>query len=436
LISNDSRLLVFDSKLRENFYPFSYTKPGASFLYGSSSLLESIESNLSIKATNLQVPKYMENFVTEIFPGLQVNQPISSDCILVNSFISQRPEIWKFVESALNDSSMDGQLFVDSYGIPVFAKLSEFDPSQVELAGNSRFRKKASTKISRKELPEEIAPIALIRYPWELVRDNGSKIGLDFSKKNTVESKTKIPNDLEIRGNKVWISESADIERFVSLDSRGGPIIIEDDAEIQSFSHIAGPTFIGKKSKVKSARIRQGTTIGSNSKVAGEIECSVISEYSNKSHDGFLGHSMVGSWVNLGALTTCSDLKNTYGKISVKLGRNLVETGEIKLGVFIADMVKTAIGTLLTSGKSIGVASQVFGLITDNVPSYTIYGKSLGARSTEVIIDSVLSTQKKMMGRRGLSFTDTFASLIRSVYKMTNGERAFQRVSKGRFKMP
>ena len=83
-----------------------------------------------------------------------------------------------------------------------------------------------------------------------------------------------------------------------------------------------------------------------------------------------------------------------------------------------------------------GVASQVFGSVSSDVPSFTIYGKSLGARSSEVILESALSTQKRMMERRGLKMSGALGSLIRSVYKMTKGERAFQRVSRSRFKLP
>ena len=125
-------------------------------------------------------------------------------------------------------------------------------------------------------------------------------------------------NDLYIRGSRVSIADSADLERYVTIDATKGPVVIDEDAEVQSFSHIAGSCYIGKKAKVRSAKIREGTTLGADGKVAGEVEASIISEYSNKSHDGFIGHSILGSWVNLGALTTCSDLKNTYGTIRVR----------------------------------------------------------------------------------------------------------------------
>ncbi|HXQ92853.1 MAG TPA: hypothetical protein VN739_07580, partial [Nitrososphaerales archaeon] len=266
-----------------------------------------------------------------------------------------------------------------------------------------------------------------------LVRENPGKISSDFLEGTNFPSKS---SDIEARGSKVSIAEGAEVERFVTFDSRKGPIIIAEGVEVQSFSHLTGPCFVGKGTKVRSAKLREGTSIAANCKVAGEIDSSIVFDRTNKSHEGYLGHSIVGSWVNLGAMTTNSDLKNTYGKISVKMGRKPIDTGEIKVGVFLGDLSKTAIGTLLSSGRKVGIGSQVFGMVSEDVPSFTMYGKSLGAKSSEIFLESVLSTQKRMMERRGLRMSDVMVSLIRSVYKMTKGERAFQRVAKTRFKLP
>ena len=427
--------MIVESKLRENFFPLTYTKLSASLLFGTRSLRESIEEEFSAKATDILVPNYLQGYTYEIFPDLQVNASISSECIIANSHLSYNPPLWKFIFDALNREKEC--LYVDTEGNVVFGKIKEFDPKKLDLLGKIKSIESNSPKIQIRPLPSELEKIAMLRFPWELVRLNSDKITQDFSSdKNFSSTENPRSGDIETRGGRIWISSDADIERFVTLDSRKGPIIIDSCAEVQSFSHITGPAYIGKKVKVKTARIREGTTIGASSKISGEVESSIIGEFSNKSHDGFLGHSIVGSWSNLGALTTCSDLKNTYGNIGVKLGRKTVNTGEIKVGVFMADMTKTAIGTLLTSGKKIGVASQVFGLVAEDVPSFTMYGKSLGAKSSELILDSALLTQKRMMERRGLSMTKTMEALIRSVYKMTIRERAFQRVSKARFKLP
>jgi UDP-N-acetylglucosamine diphosphorylase / glucose-1-phosphate thymidylyltransferase / UDP-N-acetylgalactosamine diphosphorylase / glucosamine-1-phosphate N-acetyltransferase / galactosamine-1-phosphate N-acetyltransferase len=430
---SDSRLLVFEPELRKNFLPLTYMRLGASFLFGTGTLLDQIEANLAVKTTDLLVPSYLKAYSEKLYPEVKVNQPISS-CIAVSSFVSHRVEVWKFIINALKTD--ERFLYMDHTGNPVFGKFDEIDSSKLKLDKIVRLNS-SRAKVSVKPLPGEISEIALLHYPWELVQSNSERIDLDYSRarfsSDAFSSKKK--NDLEIHGNKVAIADSAQVERFVTIDSRKGPVIIDEEAEVQSFTHMTGPCYLGKRAKIKSAKIREGTTVGESSKIAGEVEASIISEFSNKSHDGFLGHSIIGSWVNLGALTTCSDLKNTYGKIRVKLGRKLVDTGQIKVGVFLADMSKTAIGVLLTSGVKIGVGSQVFGAVSEDVPSFTLYGKGMGARSSEALLDSALATQKRMMERRNLAMSKTLESLIRSVYKMTRGERAFQRVSKARFKL-
>ena len=433
----DFRLLVIEPKLRENFYPLTYTKLGVSLLSGTKTLFQGIEDNLNEKLSDIYVPEYLKDYAAETFPKLHVNEPIASSCIFVNAFISCRKEVWNFFQSALNDQSSTDRAYFDPNGDPVFGKLSEANSNILRLSESSR--NSLHRKIEKRALPQELENISLIRYPWELVRDNPIKIVQDYSSEKFSSPpyfSRSGSNDMEVRGSKVVTADSAEIERFVTLDSTSGPIIIEEGAVVESFTRATGPCYIGKNAKIRSARIREGTTVGARSKVAGEVECSIISEFCNKSHEGFLGHSIAGSWVNFGAMTACSDLKNTYGTINVKSGRKSIDTREIKVGVFLGDMAKTAIGTLLTSGKRIGVSSQVFGLVSEDVPSFTMYGKALGAKSSEVILESALVTQKRMMERRGLIMTSAFESLIRSVYKMTKGERAFHRVSKSRFKLP
>jgi glucose-1-phosphate thymidylyltransferase len=167
--------------------------------------------------------------------------------------------------------------------------------------------------------------------------------------------------------------------------------------------------------------------------VSGEIEQSIISNYTNKNHDGFVGHSIVGSWVNLGALTTTSDLKNTYGEIKVNVGGKQVNTGHNKVGAFIGDMAKTAIGTMISSGKSVGVSSFAMGAVTSDIPSFTISAGVPRSRVVEMYIDSAIETQRRMMSRRGIKISDAYISLIKSVFKMTKLDRSSHHVSKGKF---
>jgi hypothetical protein len=185
--------------------------------------------------------------------------------------------------------------------------------------------------------------------------------------------------------------------------------------------------------QVKQFTIIEASYIGYNCRVAGEVEHSIISDYTNKTHAGFVGHSYVGEWVNIGAMTTTSDLKMTYGNIKMNSGKDKVDTGQNKIGSFLADMVKTSIGTLIYSGRRIGVSSHLHGLVTQDVPSFTIYGTSLGVRNVELKLDSIIETQKKMMGRRKQIMSKAYEQMIKDVFATTAADRKQCGVRKGKF---
>lgn len=422
MIGSDYRLVLFESSLRENYFPLSLTKPICDLNFGTGSLLESVEDLAESKISDLFVPSYLESLAIQSHANRQVNKHVSTKCVLINSLISHNPQIWKFIEGSLPDHN--NAYFLDSEKDLVFAVLDETSPEHLSA--------KYLRSIQKRALPPEVNNIALMRYPWNLIQENGHAISNAFSKH---ASSSNTPKNFELRGEKISISPSADVERYVTFDSRSGPIIIDDGAEIQSFTHITGPSFVGKGSKVRSARIRGNTSIGQNCRMAGEVEESIISDFTNKSHEGFIGHSYIGSWVNLGAQTTNSDLKNTYGNVKVNIGRNKIDTGITKVGTFVGDMAKTAIGTMITSGCRIGVCSQLFGTITSDVPSFTFFAESLGARNVEQYIQSSVETQTRVMRRRGVEISKAYIGMMKHVFEITKTDRTAKRIRKGRFKL-
>jgi hypothetical protein len=186
--------------------------------------------------------------------------------------------------------------------------------------------------------------------------------------------------------------------------------------------------------QVKQFATIEESYIGFNCRVAGEIEASVVSSFTNKAHAGFLGHSYVGEWVNLGALTTTSDLKMTYGDIKMDDGKGKkVNTGTNKLGTLFGDMSKTSIGTLIYGGRRVGVSSHLHGVITIDVPSFAIYGSSIGGTNTELELKSAIQTQRRMMSRRGLVMSKPYEKMIAHVFALTASDRKKARVRIGRF---
>jgi len=164
-----------------------------------------------------------------------------------------------------------------------------------------------------------------------------------------------------MEGSPIFIGKDAIVDGGVVLDSREGPIYIEPGVQVSNLTCLEGPAYVGRESRLAGGRITGGCSFGPQCRIGGEVQSTIVLGYSNKWHHGFLGHSYVGEWVNLGALTTNSDLKNNYSPVHVDLGDKSVDTGQIKVGSFIGDHVKTGIGTLLDTGASIGFGSNIFG---------------------------------------------------------------------------
>lgn len=221
----------------------------------------------------------------------------------------------------------------------------------------------------------------------------------------------------------VFVGSDVSLASPLVLDTKSGPILLERNVQVGPFSLLRGPLFLGARCKVlEHASLKDGVCAGHTTKIGGEVEASIVEPYSNKQHHGFLGHSYVGSWVNLGAGTCTSDLKNTYGLISMDYPSGRTATDMQFLGCFIGDYSKTAINTSIFTGKWIGVCSALYGFVTSNVPSFTNYAKLFGQVAT--LPTSVMqSTQQRMFSRRSVVQRPCDIELLHSLFELTRSER-------------
>ncbi len=261
---------------------------------------------------------------------------------------------------------------------------------------------------------------------WELMVNNPRFIEKDFDiffRRNVVSFTSESRAVLHNQDN-IYIGAEAKIEAFVVLDAREGPIIIGENAHIHSGAVIMGPVVIGEETQVMPySRIREGTTAGPQCRIGGEVEASIFNGYSNKYHEGFIGHSFIGEWVNFGALTTNSDLKNNYSQIKVAMPDGPYLTGYNKVGIFVGDHSKFGIGTLVSSGSTIGVGVNFYGGGT--IPKYTpsfIWG-SFSDGFTHYNIDKALETANVVMKRREKKFTKAQNKLLRRLHGLFADDR-------------
>lgn len=259
-------------------------------------------------------------------------------------------------------------------------------------------------------------PLPLLRYPFDIVRENMRILPENLAHRLAGGGYRELSPG-------VFVGENARLSEHVVTDTSVGPIVVERNAQIGPFCFLRGPAYLGQGAKlIEHASVKDSVSIGHTTKIGGEVEASVIEPYSNKQHHGFLGHSYLGSWINLGAGTCNSDLKNTYGTVSVDHRGEKVATGMQFVGCTIGDYSKSAINTGIFTGKTIGVCSMLYGFVTTNVPSFVNYARLFG-QVTELPPEVMIATQQRMFRRRQVEQRPCDVQLVHDMYDLTFDER-------------
>ena len=415
-------IALFEDSHWQNFAPISFTKATFDIKVGCRTIFEEHGAMPEVLLTR----EYLAAVTGERHTQCRINpSSIDSDTVFVNGLLHPGaicPERLLKVTHTFAITAGDRLLVarLDRKGTEYL--------SDCVAAGKkidvTKFSVEKSTKLKAKESQ------GVLSDPWDVISVLENSLAVQLS---GMHGESDLGPGVRVTGsNAVAIGSNASVEEGTVLDARQGGIYIGPDAYV-AMSRIVGPAFIGGRTQVKQFSIIESSYVGHNCRVAGEIEHSVISDHSNKAHAGFIGHSYVGEWVNVGAMTTTSDLKMTYGNIKLGSGKNKVDTGQNKIGSFIADMAKTSIGTLIYSGRRIGVSSHLHGLVAQDVSSFTIYGASIGTRNAELELRSAIETQKKMMSRRSQTMSKAYEQMIKDVFSMTAIERKRAHVRKGKF---
>lgn len=270
-------------------------------------------------------------------------------------------------------------------------------------------------------LPTRPAGGWMAHYLWDLVQRNGDEIVLDAWL--TDPERPRRGDDLPARigpADRLLVHPTARIDPLVVADTTGGPILLDRDVVVTAFTRLEGPCYVGPGTHLLGARVRGGTTLGPHCRLGGEVEASIVQGCSNKYHDGFLGHAYVGAWVNLGAGTSNSDLRNDYGPVRVSVNGTLIDTRQSKVGCFLGDHTKTGLGTLLNTGTSAGVFCNLLptgGLLPRVLPSFASIWN--GAARENGDLDRLLDTAAIVMKRRNEALTDTHRQLYAELFART-----------------
>lgn len=239
---------------------------------------------------------------------------------------------------------------------------------------------------------------------WHLVTDLLVQLGEDVAALGPELSCETPAHATVIGGHSAFVERGAIVEPFVVLDVSAGPIVIRRGATVRAFTRMVGPCIVDGGSTILGSRVH-GCSIGEASFIHGEVSEMVVIGHSNKTHDGFVGHSYLGRWVNLGAGTITSNLKNTYGTVPLWTPEGLRDTGVQKLGTFFGDHVKTGIGLRLTTGSVVGAGANIFG--SDLPPKYVPpFAWGDGRSRTTYQLDKFLEVASRAMARRQVTMGD------------------------------
>jgi UDP-N-acetylglucosamine diphosphorylase/glucosamine-1-phosphate N-acetyltransferase len=271
-------------------------------------------------------------------------------------------------------------------------------------------------------LAEASVEARVIRWPWDLLEWSPEALSGDLAALPREEAGAVHPLAAVYEPERVSVGRGARVDALAVLDGRTGPIRLEPRVVVSPHTVVSGPCVVGAGTELLGGSISR-STLGPECRIAGEVDSSVWQGFANKRHHGFVGHSLVGEWVNLGALTTTSDLKNTYGRVRVWAGGRETDTGYHKIGSFIGAHVKTGIGTLLPTGASIGSASNLFGggrFAPRHLPPFSWWdGESL----VEHRYDRFLETARLAMSRRGRPLDPADQAALEALFSATRSER-------------
>lgn len=413
-------IILLESERVEDLYPFSIMHTSYEVRCGCLRLFEKIQSQFpKTRIIYRGREKHLASFIARTETS---EQTIKQENILIfNSRYLPSKKLFEiivkkyseFVKSGNHDKPVLFESKTQKIAL-YLAKETIKNPDEIQNYIKIFLNEKSDNIVSI-EIPEQ----SEINYLWDTFDLVAEGIEDDFGYfKNHVDfDKLKKNSVYLINAEKILIGEASQIAPTVVLDAGEGAIVIGKNVKIMPHSFIMGPCFIGDNCLVKAgAKIYGKTSIGQWCKVGGEVENSIIHAYSNKQHQGFLGHSYLCEWVNLGADTNTSDLKNTYSEISVMLKDREVNTGRIFMGLLCGDHSKSGINSMFTTGTVTGICGILLGdgFMPRSIPSFSWGGKK---DSPQYKISKALEVAKIVMDRRNKSLLPEEETLITEEYK-------------------
>lgn len=416
------RICIFEDQFYRRLLPLVYTRPVYDLRCGILTLRQKSLRLYPGVQLLLHTRRYLADVLRQQNPGTKVNEIDGSGCLFLNGRLLAAADL-------IRQIPLDGKDVVYVEGDTLVAARV----SGATLEAVRRTLPEVFVPSTFSSLPKEEIRVKQISYPWDLINNNGHEIVSDFTHVDP-EPAGRISGIVYkgthlINRDNIAIGEGSKIKPGVVLDAENGPIFIGNGVTVFPNAVIEGPAFVGDRTLIKiGAKIYENTSIGEVCKVGGEVEASIIHSYSNKQHDGFLGHAYLGMWVNLGADTNNSDLKNNYGSVKVAIDGEAVDSGSMFMGLVMGDHSKSSINTMFNTGTVVGVSSNVFGsgFPPKSVPSFAWGGADA---MTTYDLERALDVARRVMGRRKMELSKPEEHVFRRVFELTKKDRTAMRLA-------
>lgn len=414
-----TQICIFEDNCATQFLPLVYFRPVYNLICGMSSLGEKIVSSYPGAPVTLHIRPYLEPLFKARYPLFRINELIADSVLFVNGRV-------------LAGSDLASKIPLEGPAETVYYSGKNIAAARLSgtLLEELKQRPAGIASIGEIDGMQRVqVDVHLVEYPWDLINRLHEQMEIDFRRKvkslKGKQIKGKVYAGCQLLKKKnIVIDAGSVVKPGVVIDAENGPVYIGRNVIIMSHATIVGPVHIGDGSIVKiGAQVYGETYLGRVCKVGGEIAESVMHAYANKQHEGFLGHSYLGAWVNLGAGTTNSDLKNNYSTVKVQTGAGTIDSGSVFVGATIGDHTKSAINTVFNSGTVVGVSSNVFGsgFPPKFIPSFSWGGA--GEAFATYSFDRALEVAERVMQRRGVTMREEERELFQTIFEMTTDDR-------------
>jgi len=400
-----TNIILFDDDNWKGLLPLTFTKPICELRVGILTIREKWEKHLNAKGS----------FITQDFLSEKYPIEIEPDNIIINSTVLPTAKLIKLIKQlGASEAILDGdELLAARLTNKQFDNLID-DNGITELEGI--------------DVSNDVDIIRRIVRPYDLFTHNEVEIKNDFDLLTEGRKSEKLSDTNTVVNPQNIFAEAGATVECAMLNASTGPIYIGRDATIMEGSAIRGPLALCDNATIKmGAKIYGATTIGPHSKVGGEVNNSILTGYSNKGHEGFLGNSVLGEWCNLGADTNTSNLKNNYDEVKLWSyeDQRFLKTGLQFCGLIMGDHSKTGINTMFNTGTVVGVNTNIFGsgYPRNYIPSYS-WGGAQGFKT--YLLKKSLETAEKVMARRNKSLEDVDRRILEHIFLNTSKHRIWE----------